>query len=107
MNVVIRNGFDLTQQGRFIDLMKKYKPSLVIIDSLVGCSGARAADENKSIYARPLYWITRNNGVTYPATTVMIIHHSNKQGGFRAPRLSVTQSMRYGHSASSLTRSKS
>ena len=82
-NVVIRNGFDLTQQGRFIDLMKKYKPSLVIIDSLVGCSGARAADENKSIYARPLYWITRNNGVTYPATTVMIIHHSNKQGGFR------------------------
>ena len=82
-NVVIRNGFDLTQQGRFIDLMKKYKPSLVIIDSLVGCSGARAADENKSIYARPLYWLTRNNGVTYPATTVMIIHHSNKQGGFR------------------------
>ena len=82
-NVVIRNGFELTQQGRFIDLMKKYKPSLVIIDSLVGCSGARAADENKSIYARPLYWITRNNGVTYPATTVMIIHHSNKQGGFR------------------------
>lgn len=82
-NVVIRNGFDLTQQGRFIDLMKKYKPSLVIIDSLVGCSGARSADENKSIYARPLYWLTRNNGVAYPATTVMIIHHSNKQGGFR------------------------
>ena len=82
-NVVIRNGFDLTQQGRFIDLMKKYKPSLVIIDSLVGCSGARAADENKSIYARPLYWLTRNNGVTFPGTTVMIIHHSNKTGGFR------------------------
>ena len=32
-NVVIRNSFDLTQQGRFIDLMKKYKPSPAIIDS--------------------------------------------------------------------------
>ena len=82
-NVIIRNGFDLTQQGRFIDLMKKYRPCLVIIDSLVGCSGARAADENKSVYARPLYWLTRNNGLAYPATTVMIIHHSNKSGGFR------------------------
>lgn len=31
----------------------------------------------------PLYWLTRNNGVLYPATTILIIHHANKQGGFR------------------------
>ena len=82
-NVIIRNGFDLAQQGLFLNLMEKYKPSLVVIDSLTACSGSRAADENKSIYATPLYWLVRNNGRLFHSTSIMIIHHANRQGGFR------------------------
>jgi hypothetical protein len=63
--------------------MKALKPKLVVIDSLIGCSGGRAFDENKSDFATPLYWLTRNNGVSFPATTIIIVHHANKQGGFR------------------------
>jgi len=63
--------------------MEKVQPKLVVIDSLIGCSGGRAFDENKSDFATPLYWLTRNNGVLFPATTILIIHHANKQGGFR------------------------
>ena len=63
--------------------MHDIKPKLVVIDSLIGCSGGRAFDENKSDFATPLYWLTRNNGVLFPATTILIVHHANKQGGFR------------------------
>ena len=30
-----------------------------------------------------MYWLTRNNGVLFPRTTILIIHHANKNGGFR------------------------
>ena len=63
--------------------MQTYTPKLVVIDSLIGCSGGRAFDENKSDFAQPLYWLTRNNGVLFPRTTILIIHHANKNGGFR------------------------
>jgi hypothetical protein len=66
-----------------VKLMHDIKPKLVVIDSLIGCSGGRAFDENKSDFATPLYWLTRNNGVLFPATTILIVHHANKQGGFR------------------------
>ena len=55
----------------------------MIIDSLIGCSGGRAFDENKSDFATPLYWLSRNNGTTFHGATIMIIHHANKTGGFR------------------------
>ena len=70
-------------QGQFVKLMNDIKPKLVVIDSLIGCSGGRAFDENKSDFATPLYWLTRNNGVLFPATTILVVHHANKQGGFR------------------------
>jgi len=54
-----------------------------VIDSLIGCSSGDAFDENKSSFASPLYWLTKSNGNLFPATTVLIIHHSNKTGGFR------------------------
>jgi len=63
--------------------METYKPKLVVIDSLIGCSGGKAFDENKSDFATPLYWLTKNNGDLFPATTILIIHHANKNGGFR------------------------
>lgn len=81
--VTIRTDFQLQRFAYFCKQVQKYKPSLVIIDSLIGCSGGKAFDENKSEFAQPLYWLTRNNGVMFPATTIVVIHHANKSGGFR------------------------
>jgi hypothetical protein len=80
---LLRPDWSLQYYAQFVDLMKKRKPSLVIIDSLIGCSGGKAFDENKSEFAMPLYWLTRGNGVLWPAATIMVIHHANKAGGFR------------------------
>jgi len=81
--VTLRTDWTLQSYARFQRLMERLKPKLVVIDSLIGCSGGRAFDENKSDFATPLYWLTRNNGVLFPATTILIIHHANKTGGFR------------------------
>ena len=81
--VTLRTDWALQSYARFRRLMEKVRPKLVVIDSLIGCSGGRAFDENKSDFATPLYWLTRNNGVQFPATTILIIHHANKTGGFR------------------------
>ena len=79
----IQTDWQLQRYAQFVKLMNEKKPKLVVIDSLIGCSGGRAFDENKSDFAAPLYWLTRNNGVLFPPTTILIIHHANKQGGFR------------------------
>ena len=83
-NTVIINGFQIRREYYFAQLLKKHKPTLVIIDSLIGASAGRAFDENKSSFASPLYRITnKNGGHGLTATTVLVIHHANKQGGFR------------------------
>ena len=79
----IQTDWALQRYAQFVKLMHDINPKLVVIDSLIGCSGGRAFDENKSDFATPLYWLTRNNGVLFPATTILIVHHANKQGGFR------------------------
>jgi len=81
--VIVRTDWSLQAYARFQKLVKKIQPKLIVIDSLIGCSGGRAFDENKSDFATPLYWLTRNNGVAFPACTILIIHHANKTGGFR------------------------
>jgi len=81
--VTIRTDWSLQRYAQFIKLMETVQPKLVVIDSLIGCSGGKAFDENKSDFATPLYWLTRNNGVLFPSATIIIIHHANKQGGFR------------------------
>ncbi|GAG04514.1 unnamed protein product, partial [marine sediment metagenome] len=81
--VTVQSGFQLKEYSQFCRYMDEYKPSLVIIDSLIGCSSADSFDENKSSFASPLYWLTKNNGELFPATTILIIHHANKTGGFR------------------------
>lgn len=82
-NTKIQIDWQLQWYAQFKMLMDRHKPKLVVIDSLIGCSGGRAFDENKSEFAQPLYWLTRNNGVLFPKTTILIIHHANKNGGFR------------------------
>ena len=82
-NTKILTDWQLQRYAQFVTMMKEYQPKLVIIDSLIGCSGGKAFDENKSDFATPLYWLTRNNGNLFPKTTILIIHHANKNGGFR------------------------
>ena len=79
----IQNNWQLEYQAQFIELMETFSPRLVVIDSLIGCSGGKAFDENKADFADPLAWLTRNNGSAFPETTILVIHHSNKQGGIR------------------------
>lgn len=81
-NLIIKSEFDINNTNEFKDLVEEHRPKLVIIDSLIGCS-VGAFDENKSEFANPLYELTRGNGSNFPATTIVVIHHANKTGGFR------------------------
>jgi hypothetical protein len=76
-------GWDLNWYMRFVKLIEKHQPSLVIIDSITGCSRGSAFDENRKEFAGPLYWLANNNGRLFPACTILVVHHSNKSGGFR------------------------
>ena len=81
--VTVIMGWDINWYCRFIKLIEKHKPSLVIIDSITGCSRGSAFDENKKEFASPIYWLSNNNGRAFPGCTILLIHHSNKSGGFR------------------------
>ena len=76
-------GWDLNWYMRFVKLIQKHQPKLVIIDSITGCSRGSAFDENKKEFAGPLYWLANNNGRLFPPCTIVVVHHSNKAGGFR------------------------
>jgi hypothetical protein len=81
--VHVQMGWDLNWYFRFIRLVEKHQPKLVIIDSITGCSRGSAFDENKKEFASPIYWLANSNGRLFPACTILLIHHSNKSGGFR------------------------
>jgi len=81
--VTVVMGWDLNWYYRFVKLIEKHRPKLVIIDSITGCSRGSAFDENKKEFASPIYWLANNNGRTFPACTILLIHHANKTGGFR------------------------
>jgi len=76
-------GWDLNWYLRFVKLVEKHKPALVVIDSITGCSRGSAFDENRKEFAGPLYWLANNNGRLFPPCTILVVHHSNKSGGFR------------------------
>ena len=76
-------NFSLYKKMGFIKTMKKYKPSLIVIDSLSSASGSKASDENKAEFAQPLYWLNTNNGKLWPACAIIVLHHANKSGGAR------------------------
>ena len=81
--VTVVMGWDLNWYYRFVKLIEKHQPKLVIIDSITGCSRGSAFDENKKEFASPIYWLANNNGRLFPACTIVLIHHANKTGGFR------------------------
>jgi hypothetical protein len=76
-------GWDLNWYLRFVKMIQKHQPALVIIDSITGCSRGSAFDENRKEFAGPIYWLANNNGRLFPACTILLVHHSNKSGGFR------------------------
>lgn len=81
--VTVVMGWDLNWYYRFVKLIEKHRPKLVIIDSITGCSRGSAFDENKKEFASPIYWLANNNGRLFPACTILLVHHANKTGGFR------------------------
>ena len=75
------HDFRLRHVQRLASKIKKLKPVLVIIDSLA--ASQPTVDGNKQIVSAPLYWLEANNGTAFPKCTFVVIHHNNKQGGFR------------------------
>ena len=73
--------FNLYRQAQFVKKMNKVKPSMICIDSLSSCSGAKAGDENKAEFAQPLYWLSAKNGILWPACAIVVLHHAAKATG--------------------------
>jgi len=73
--------FNLYRQAQFVKKMNEVKPSMICIDSLSSCSGAKAGDENKAEFAQPLYWLSAKNGILWPACTILVLHHAAKATG--------------------------
>ena len=57
------------------------QPALVVIDSLSGCMPG--VDNNKQEICKPLYDLEVSNGLEFPSTVFLIIHHNNKSNGMR------------------------
>jgi hypothetical protein len=81
--VIVRNKVSMLWYPWFIQQVEEHRPSLVVWDSVTACMRGCAFDQNKAEYAEPLYWYSSENGESFPATTIVFIHHANKEGGFR------------------------
>jgi hypothetical protein len=79
----VRNGFSIRDRAGAIRMLNEVKPRFVIIDSLSACSIGSPYSENAKEFADPLYFLAKGNGTLFPACCILVIHHSNKQGGHR------------------------
>ena len=73
-------------QGGGVDDNGVYTPGkydLIVIDSLDGCNDSNPYEENRREYALPLKRLARRNGQDFGACTIIVIHHNNRNGGFR------------------------
>jgi hypothetical protein len=77
---VFKPYWQQSQYRLLVKWLQEHKPALVVIDSLTSVSTAVAAKEYEKEYANTLYRIARENGVEYPATTFLIVHHNTKDG---------------------------
>jgi len=77
----VYHDFRLRHTNRLASKIRQLEPALVIIDSLA--ASQPTVDGNKQIVSAPLYWLEANNGTAFPKCTFVVIHHNNKQGGFR------------------------
>jgi hypothetical protein len=81
--VVVQNKVSMLWYPWFIKQIEEHRPRLVVWDSVTACMRGCAHDQNKAEYAEPLYWYSAENGESFPPTTIVFIHHANKEGGFR------------------------
>ena len=85
-NVNFVRDWDMAWYRRFCKLqgpVDKPKYDLIVIDSLDGCNDSNPYEENRREYALPLKKLARNNGVEFGACAIIVIHHNNRNGGFR------------------------
>ena len=81
--VIVRNKVSMLWYPWFIQQIEEHRPKLVVWDSVTACMRGCAFDQNKAEYAEPLYWYSSENGESFPATTIVFIHHASKTGDFR------------------------
>lgn len=81
--VVVQNKVSMLWYPWFIQQIEEHRPSLVVWDSVTACMRGCAYDQNKAEYAEPIYWYSAENGESFPATTIVFIHHAAKTGDFR------------------------
>jgi hypothetical protein len=87
---IVKQYFQLNHVQKMREWIIKYKPILVVVDSLGSCSTRMQAEEHKKAFAMPLYEYAAMNGSNdedgFPATCIMWIHHDNAQGELRGTR---------------------
>ena len=81
--VIVRNKVSMLWYPWFIQQIEEHQPKLVVWDSVTACMRGCAFDQNKAEYAEPIYWYSAENGESFPATTIVFIHHASKTGDFR------------------------
>jgi len=82
-NVDVMAEWDMQWYRQFCKIQHKNHYALVVIDSLDGCNDSNPYEENRREYAHPLKRLARRNGKDFPACTIIVIHHNNRNGGFR------------------------
>ena len=75
--------WDMQWYRKFCKIQKENEYGLVVIDSLDGCNDSNPYEENRREYALPLKRLARRNGKDFPACSIIVIHHNNRNGGFR------------------------
>lgn len=90
---LIARGYDETLDVSFVDrwniqngaafnrYLTEFEPDIVLIDSLFSVSSGSLYSENDAEYARPILWI--NKIAQERGKQVILIHHSNAEGGLR------------------------
>ena len=75
--------WDMQWYRKFCKIQNDHKYDLVVIDSLDGCNDSNPYEENRREYALPLKKLARRNGQDFHACSIIVIHHNNRNGGFR------------------------
>ena len=82
-NVDVMAEWDMQWYRQFCNLQNEKQYALVVIDSLDGCNDSNPYEENRREYARPLKRLARRNGKDFASCSIIVIHHNNRNGGFR------------------------
>ena len=75
--------WDMAWYRRFCRMQEEGKYDLIVIDSLDGCNDSNPYEENRREYALPLKRLARRNDIDFPACSIVVLHHNNRNGNFR------------------------